>query len=58
VALSRIISPISCDVADLLIRRDLIEQIEQYRGVTHIASGHLNGTDIQRLLINPDVLEI
>lgn len=43
------------DAGDLLIRRDLVEQLGQHGRVAHITGGELRCPDFQRLLVNSDV---
>jgi len=54
-ALTRVECTIGSDAADLLIGRDLVEQLGQNGRVTHIAGGELGCSDFQRLLVDPDV---
>jgi hypothetical protein len=55
VALAGVERTVCSDAADLLIWRDLIEQLGQHRRVTNIAGGELGGPDFQCLFINSDV---
>jgi hypothetical protein len=55
VALSGAIGPVGGDAGDLVIRRDLVEQLQQHRGIAHIAACERGGPDFQRLLVGPDV---
>ncbi|SDE57205.1 hypothetical protein SAMN04488105_10547 [Salipiger thiooxidans] len=55
VALARVIGTVGGDAADLLIRRDLAEQIGQNRCVADMVSCDFNGSDVQCLLVNPEM---
>jgi len=41
--------------ADVLIARDLVEQVRQHRCVPSVAAGDFDRSDFQRMLINADV---
>ena len=43
------------DASDLLIGRDLVQQLGQHRRVAHVAARELGRPDLQRLLVDPDV---
>ena len=55
VALACVVGTICRDAADFLVRRDLAEQVWQNRCVTNVASGDLDGSDLQRFLVDPEV---
>ena len=50
-----VIRAICRDAADLLILRDLVEQIGQHRRIADMAAGDLDGPDLQRLRVDPKV---
>ena len=54
-ALAGVVGAVSGDAADLLIGRDLVEQLGQHGRVAHVAGGELGRPDLQRLLVDPDV---
>ena len=43
------------DAADLLFRRDLIEEVGQHRCITDMAPGDLDSVDLQCFLINSEM---
>lgn len=51
-ALAGIESTIYSDASDGLVRRDLVEQIRQHRGITGMTPSDLDGPNLQRLLID------
>ena len=53
VAFARIVGTITGDASDILIRRDLPQQVGQHRRVTDVAAGHLYGPYFQRFLVDP-----
>jgi hypothetical protein len=55
VALARVVGPVGGDACDLLIGRDLAEQLRQHGRIAYVAAGDLDRPDLQRLLIDPDV---
>jgi hypothetical protein len=55
VAFAGVISPVSRDAAELLAWWNLVEQVWQYWGVTNATAGDFDRTDLQCLLINPDM---
>ena len=55
VAFAGVISPVSRDAAELLAWWNLVEQVWQYWGVTNTTAGDFDRTDLQCLLINPDM---
>jgi hypothetical protein len=55
VALARIIGTVCGDAADLLIGRDLAQQIWQHRRIADMATGDLDGPNLQRFLVDPKV---
>ncbi len=54
-AFARVVGTIRGDRADLHVGRDLAEQFGQHWRVTDVASGDLDGSDLQRLFIDTDV---
>lgn len=52
---SRVVGTDCRHAGDLLLRRDLIEQVRQHRCISDTTGCHLDGTDLERLLINSDV---
>ena len=55
VALAGVIGAVGGHRADLFANRDLAEQIGQDRCVTNVAPGDLDGSDLQRFLVDPEV---
>ena len=55
VALARVEGTIRGDRADLHISGDLAEQFRQHWGITDVATGDLDGANLQRLFIDADV---
>jgi hypothetical protein len=55
VASARVVCAIRGHAADLLIARNLVEQMRHHRCITCVTAGDLDGSDFQRLLINADV---
>lgn len=55
VAFARVVGAMGRDAADLLVRRDLAEQIGQDRCVTDVAPDDLDSADLQCFLINPEM---
>ena len=55
VTFARVLCPVCCDAAKFLIRWDLIEQVRQHGRVPDAATRDLDGTDLQRLLVYPDM---
>ena len=55
VALAGIIGTVCDDARDFLIGRDLVKQVGQDRRVADVASGDLDGPNLQRFLVNPEV---
>ena len=55
VAFARVIGAICRDAANLLVLRDLAEQIGQDRCVTDMAPGDLDSPDLQCFLVDPEV---
>src|SRR5690606_7186156 len=55
VALARVEGAVGGDAGDLLLYRDLVQQLGQHRRVAYVAGGDLGGPDLQCFLINPDV---
>lgn len=54
-ALAGIEGPVGSDAGDLLIGRDLIEQLGQHGRVADLAGGELGSADFQGFLVDPDV---
>lgn len=54
-AFPRIVGAVCRDAADLLVRRDLVEQIRQHRRVADVAPGDLDRPNLQCSLVNPEV---
>jgi putative transposase len=52
---ARVVGPVGGDACNLLIGRDLAEQLRQHGRVAYVATGDLDRPDLQRLLINSDV---
>jgi len=50
-ALARAEGTISGDGSDLLLRRELIEQLGQHGGIADVAGGELGGPDFQGCLV-------
>lgn len=48
-------SAVGCDGCDLLIGRDLVQQLGQHRCTAHVAGGELSRPDFQGFLVDPDV---
>ncbi|KDB02441.1 hypothetical protein U879_17275 [Defluviimonas sp. 20V17] len=55
VALAGIVGAVGGHRTDLLVSRDLAEQLGQDRCIADVASGDLDGPDLQRLLVDPEV---
>jgi len=54
-ALARVVGAICRHATNLLILRNLAEKVRQHRRVADMASGDLDGSDLQRLLVDPEV---
>ena len=54
-AFARVVRTIRSHTANLLIARDLVEQMRQHRCVAGVAARDLDCPDFQRLFINADV---
>lgn len=50
-----VVGPVCCDATDSLVRRDLGEQVGQNRRVANVAPGDLDGTNLQRFFIYPEM---
>lgn len=48
-------STICSDASDGLVRRDLVKQIRQHRGITGMTPSDLDGLNLQSLLIDPKI---
>lgn len=55
VALAGVEGAIGCDARDPLLGQDLVEQLGQYRRITHVAGGGLSNPDFQGFIIDPEV---
>ena len=55
-ALFGVISAVPTDTADLLILRDLRQQIGEDKGIPDQVGGDFNSPDIKRLCVDPDML--
>ena len=55
-ALFGVISAVPTDTADLLILRDLRQQIGEDKGIPDQVGGDFNSPDIKRLCTDPDML--
>jgi len=55
VASARVISPISGDRGDRLIRWDLFQQVGQHKRIADIACGHANRADLQFFLVHAEM---
>jgi hypothetical protein len=55
VASACVVSPASGDRSDVLIERDLVQQLMQHRCITDVAGGDLDRPNLQRFLIDPYV---
>ena len=55
VAFARVVGAIGRDAADLLVLWDLTEKVGQHRRITNVAPGDLDGSDLQRFLVDPEV---
>src|SRR6056297_3224492 len=54
-ALARIVGSFSGDLSGLHVGRDLVQQLRQHRSITDVASGDLDGSDLQRLFVDANV---
>ena len=54
-ALSGVVGAVSSDAGDLLIGRDLVEQLGQHGRIAHVAGCELDSPDFQGFLINSNV---
>lgn len=55
VTLAGVVGAISRHPADFLVFRGLVEQVRQNRRIANVASGDLDGPNLQRLLVDPKV---
>jgi hypothetical protein len=55
VAFARVVGAIGSHTINLLIARDLVQQMRQHRCIPGVAAGDLDGSDFQRLLVDTDV---
>lgn len=54
-ALAGVVGRVGSDRADFGIRGDLVKELGQHRRVTDGATGGLDGSDLQRMLVDADV---
>src|SRR6056297_953708 len=54
-ALAGVVGAVSGDAADLLALRYLAEQVGQHRCIADMAPGDLDGSNLQRLLVDPEM---
>ena len=54
-AFSGVEGAISGDAGNLLIRRDLVEQLGQHGRIAHITGGEFGGPDLPCFLVNTDM---
>ena len=54
-ASARVVGTVGSHAADLLIVRDLVEQMWQHRGIPRVATRDLDGSDFQCSLVDTDV---
>ncbi len=52
---TRVISPISGDSSNLLIERDLFQQVGQHRGIANVACGDTNRVDLQCFFVHTEM---
>jgi hypothetical protein len=52
VASARVVGIVGSHAADLLIVRDLVEQMRQHRGIPRVATRDLDGSDFQCSLVD------
>jgi hypothetical protein len=55
VALARVVGPVGGDTGDLLVGRDLDEQLGQHRGIAHIAACDFNSPNLQCFFVDPEM---
>jgi len=55
VARSSVIGAVGGDAADLLMGRDLAQQVRQHRRIADVAPGDLDRPNLQRFLVDPEV---
>ena len=55
VAFARILGPVGSHAAEVLIGRDLAEQVGQHRGIANAATGDFDRTDLKRFRIYSDM---
>ncbi|KAA8603155.1 hypothetical protein AL036_22595, partial [Salipiger aestuarii] len=55
VTLACIVGAVCGDAADLLIGRDLVEQLRQHGRIADVAAGELDGPDFQCFLVDPEM---
>lgn len=54
-AFAHVVGTIRCDTPEVMIRRDLVEQVRQHGCIADAAVCDLDGADLKRFLINPNV---
>lgn len=55
VAIARVVGTVGRDAADLLIRRDLTQKVEQHGRIADVVSGNLDRSDLERLFVDSKV---
>ncbi len=55
VALTGVVGTVGGDAGDLLVRRDLAEQIGQHRCIADVAPSDLDSPDLQCFLVDPEM---
>ena len=55
VAFARVVRPICGDAANILVGRDLVQEIGQHGSISDVTAGDLDRPNLQRLFINSAV---
>ena len=55
VAFARVIRPVCGEAADVLIRRDLVQEFGQHGSITNVAAGDFDRPHFKRYLIDTNV---
>jgi len=55
VAFTRVICPIGCDAADVLIGRDLVQKFWQHGSISDVAAGDLDRPNLQCFFVNSNM---
>ena len=55
VTFARVVCSVGCNAAEVLIGRDLAEQVGQHRGIANAATGDFDRTDLKRFRIYSDM---